>query len=113
MKKIILTSLLIAAFFGMSEASAQIINQPKIATGKINDHEPHQQVLPNLQKPTNTLDGNNQSTHQQGSYTSRSNSATNGSTNNTDTSNNSSRSGSSTSTRNGNTNRNCRNNAHR
>lgn len=120
MKKIFFTALLIIATGIVTESSAQISKSTYSKSGS-NDNGNrvagmHSGTLPCQNVPDCTFEDrfkNNQSTHQQGSYSSRSNSATNGNSNNTGTSNNSSRSGSNTSTRNGNTNRNGRNNTHR
>ena len=111
MKRFFITTLLILAFGSMSESFAQIKKNTMIASGSVEDHDPHLRKYPFNQEPTRTLDdyynnhpnnGNNNkgtSTHSGSSHNARS------SNNNQSNQNNNPHTGTS--------NRNNRNSSHR
>lgn len=67
MKRFFITTLLILAFGSMSESFAQIKKNTMIASGSVEDHDPHLRKYPFNQEPTRTLDdyyNNNQQSNE-------------------------------------------------
>lgn len=88
MKRFFITTLLILAFGSMSESFAQIKKNTMIASGSVEDHDPHLRKYPFNQEPTRTLDDYYNNNQQSNGKNNQSSSAHSGSSHNARSSNN-------------------------